>query len=259
MGVYDAMILLVLAAATVWGAYKGMVWQLASITSIVVSYFVAMQFRDQVAQHIDAAPPWNMFAAMLLLYLGSSLVIWLFFRGVRNSIDRWKLKGFDRQIGALFGLAKGIVLSVVITFFALTLLSDTQRQTIVHSRSGYYIAKLINEANAIMPDEVHNVLGPYLDQLDRQLKTGEPGTIPGLQDAITQGLGSQLPGLPSFPGGQASQPAGQPVYGQGGYGQPGYGQPTYGQHSGYGQPGTGYQTSQPWTAPGSVPQGYQYR
>ncbi len=44
---------------------------------------------------------------MLVLYILTSLAIWLLFRMVSGIIDRVKLKEFDRQMGALFGLAKG--------------------------------------------------------------------------------------------------------------------------------------------------------
>ena len=39
----------------------------------------------------------------------------------KRTIDRLKLKEFDRQIGAIFGLAKGVLWCAVITFFTVTL------------------------------------------------------------------------------------------------------------------------------------------
>ncbi len=53
MGTYDVLMLLVVLFAAFLGWQKGMAWQIASIAAIVGSYFVAMQFRDQVAQHIN--------------------------------------------------------------------------------------------------------------------------------------------------------------------------------------------------------------
>jgi membrane protein required for colicin V production len=174
MEIYDLLMLIVLVAATLLGAWKGMVWQLASLSSIFVSYFVAVQFRAPVAAKISADPPWNVFLAMLILYLGTALVIWIIFRQVANTIDRLKLREFDRQVGAVFGAAKGVVLCVVITLFAVTLLGDQQRRAIVESRSGYYIACLLDRAQAVMPREVHQVLDPYLRELDQRLNAGRP-------------------------------------------------------------------------------------
>lgn len=166
---YDLLMIVVLAAAVVWGAWKGFAWQIASLASIVASYVVALMFRQQLAQFINASPPWNMFLSMLILFLGTSLVVWIGFNLVAEVIEKVKLKEFDRQIGAIFGLAKGVLLCVLITLFAVTLLSEPQRQAICNSRSGYYIAVLLDKADGVIPGELHEVLDPYIDRLDQQV------------------------------------------------------------------------------------------
>ncbi len=170
MQIYDVIMLIVLVSTTLFGAWKGLAWQVASLSAIFFSYYVAVEYRDPVASQINAAPPWNVFLAMLLLYVGTSFLIWLTFRFVASFIDRVRLKAFDRQIGALFGLAKGVVLCVIITLFAVTLLGEAQRQTIIESRSGYYIAQLLDQAHGVIPSEIHDILHPYLHEpLDRHL------------------------------------------------------------------------------------------
>jgi membrane protein required for colicin V production len=165
MQVYDIIMLAVLIGATLFGAWKGLAWQVASLASILVSYYVALQFRQGLAQWIDATPPWNLFAAMLILFVSTSLLIWIAFGVVARFLDRLKLKEFDRQIGALLGLAKGIVLCVIITLFSVTLLGNAPREQIVHSYSGYCIALLLHKSQPVMPDEVRQVLDPYLNHL----------------------------------------------------------------------------------------------
>ena len=160
----------VLLGAMAFGAVKGFAWQLASIASIVVSYAVAYHYREPFSQNIHAAPPWNRFLAMLILYIGTSLVIWVAFRMIGGTIDRMRLKEFDRQIGALFGLGKGAILCTLITLFAVTLFGDSVRDTIVGSRSGRWIARLLDQSDAIMPEELAPVVRPYLDQFDGQFE-----------------------------------------------------------------------------------------
>ena len=170
-----------------------MAWQLASVAAIVVSYLVAVQFRDVLSERIDAEPPWNTFLAMLILYIGTSFVIWLVFQFVRGFIDRAKLREFDRQMGAIFGLAKGVLLCVIITLFAVTLSSDDQRQQIIDSRSGLYIAKLLDRADAVMPEELHDFLHPYLNRFDGQpglpAKGSEIDDFRRLEDWLESGQG----------------------------------------------------------------------
>lgn len=206
MEAYDLVMLALLAGATAFGAYKGLAWQIASISSLVVSYYVALNFREPVAQMIDAEPPWNTLAAMLGLFIGCSFVIWMGFRFVSTVIDRVRLKEFDRQIGALFGLAKGALLCTIVTLFAVTLSNDEQRQSIVRSRSGHYIAQLLAKTDGFIPDEARELLDPYVDRLQnelRQVRRDEPrrddpwGAPQDRASADRQGTGTSL--LESLP------------------------------------------------------------
>ena len=169
---YDIVMLVVLVGATLLGAIKGFAWQLASIASIVASYFVAYHFREPLSQSIQADPPWNRFLAMLILYVGTSLVIWVVFRMISQTIDRMRLKEFDRQIGALFGLAKGALYCTLITLFAVTLLGDKIREAVVRSKSGRYIAQVLDRSESIIPKEIQEVIGPYLLKFDERLRGG---------------------------------------------------------------------------------------
>lgn len=163
---YDLAMLGVILMATILGAWKGMAWQLAALASIVVSYVVALRASEPLAIHFGEEAPWNRFLAMLVIYLVVSLVIWLLFRGVRSLIERVKLVEFDRQVGALFGAAKGVVLCLAITFFAVSL-SEDARQLILTTHTGRYAAQIIDWAHPIVPPEIHDVLEPYIHQLDR--------------------------------------------------------------------------------------------
>lgn len=170
---YDLVMLVVLVGATLFGAMKGLAWQIASIASLVASYFAAFHFRDRVAPMISADESWNRFGAMLVIYACSSAGIWMIFRVIAGFIDSFRLKDFDRQMGAIFGFVKGVLLCVVITFFAVTLLGN-MRETILNSRSGHYIAVLLDKAHPIMPEEIHKVLDPYIVRLEKELEAAHP-------------------------------------------------------------------------------------
>ena len=92
MEIYDIIMLIVLIGAMLFGAVKGFAWQLASIASIFLSYIVAYRFREPFSQSIQADPPWNRFLAMLILYIGTALIIWVVFRMISGTIDRLKLR-----------------------------------------------------------------------------------------------------------------------------------------------------------------------
>lgn len=173
MDTYDIFMLIVLAGAVAFGAWKGLAWQIASIGSLVASYFIALSFSGAIAPLFGDSEPWNRFLAMAVLYAVSSAAIWLLFRMVSGAIDRMKLKEFDRQMGAVAGAAKGVLLCVGITFFAVTLVGDDARGSILGSHSGRVIGEIIERADAVVPTEVHDVIGPYLHRINDTLE-GDP-------------------------------------------------------------------------------------
>ncbi len=166
--IYDIVMLVIILGAALFGAVKGFAWQLASIVSIVASYVVAYRFREPFSQSIQADPPWNRFLAMLILFIGTSLVIWVAFRMISRTIDRLKLREFDRQVGFLFGGIKGFLYCSLITLFAVTLMGETIREKIVASKSGRFIAEVLDRSDVVIPAEIHVVIGPYLDRFDEK-------------------------------------------------------------------------------------------
>ena len=107
MSSYDILMIVVIIGSIAFGAWKGMAWQLASLGSLVLSYFMALQFSDKLAPSISMEAPWNRVAAMLILYACTAAAVWIVFRFVAKVIDGIKLREFDRQLGALFGGLKG--------------------------------------------------------------------------------------------------------------------------------------------------------
>lgn len=173
--IYDIVMLVVLMGAAIFGAAKGFAWQLASIASIVLSYFVALKFRGPFSESIAIDPPWNRFLAMLILYIASALVIWVAFRMVSNSIDRMKLREFDRHIGAVFGLLKGSLYCILITLFAVTLAGESIREIVVGSRSGHFIADVLDRSESVIPPEIHEIVDPYLQRFDEEFSESTSG------------------------------------------------------------------------------------
>ena len=179
MSIYDILMLIVFFGAIFFGWWKGLAWQVASFASVCVSYFVAYNFHGAVSPYLEIAYPWNKFGAMLILFLGTSLVIWIGFGYVRSSIDKMKLDGFDHQSGAVLGAIKGALLCMLVTLFAVTLLPDSFSNNIIHSRSGNFIARSLNQLSLMVPEEIHAVLSPKLNELNQSFAAqGKNPTAP---------------------------------------------------------------------------------
>ncbi|MEX1042616.1 MAG: CvpA family protein [Pirellulaceae bacterium] len=171
---YDLLMLAILVTAAVWGYFKGMAWQLASILSIFVSYFVAVQARETVSNALGLDPAWGKLAAMIGIYLATSLVIWFGFSLVRKSLETMELKDWDHQVGAGLGFVKGLAFCVLVTMCAVALTKDQRRQEIVGSRSGYFISRVIHNTHAVMPEEASKAVEPYIIRYQQRVSGENP-------------------------------------------------------------------------------------
>ena len=169
MTLYDIIMLVLLLGTVFFGYWKGLAWQIASVAAVVVSYFAAYRFRDQVAQFVQAEPPFNRIAAMLIIFVASSLVIWLAYAYVNRSLEKAELDGFNRQMGALVGALLGILLCMVVTMFSVSLLGQSAHDSIHYSKFGPYVLRGISMAHTIVPEELSASLDPHFDNFHEQI------------------------------------------------------------------------------------------
>jgi len=226
---YDLVMLGILAAATVLGYFKGLVWQIAWIAGIAVSSYVALRFGGPLSPFFGQQAPWNKLIAMLALYVATSLAVWLVFRIISGAINAIHLSAFDHQLGLLLGLAKGVLLCVVITFFAVTL-APGYRDQIVASRSGRLVAEIIVRADQYLPKDVVETVDPFVKQFEDQLRrppgappaaaaAGSPTPLQAIWDGVTSAAawtGAEQGG----PRGPGPAPTGGVVPAAGGWGTP---------------------------------------
>ena len=214
---YDLVMLGILGAAAVLGYFKGMVWQLAWIAGIAVSSYAALRFGGPLAPFFGQQPPWNKLVAMLAIYMASSIAVWLVFRVVSGAINAVHPSAFDHQLGLLLGLAKGALLCIIVTFFAVTL-APGYRSQIVSSRSGRLVAELIVRADEYLPKDVVETVDPFVKQFEDQFRQpvapgdgaapfNAAGKASPLQ-AIWDGVASAAAWTGTEQGGQAAQQAG---------------------------------------------------
>lgn len=201
MSIYDLVMIVVFAGSILFGLWKGLAWQVASVAAVFLSYFVSVTFRGRVSGFISAEEPWNQFAAMLILFLGTSLIVWTVFAGVSQRIRKLELNGFDRQAGAVLGAIKGALLCMVVTMFAVALLGDSARNAIYESRTGGYIVRGINELPSIVPTEIHHYIDPYIQRFNQRI-VDQNGNLPEVRPILGTSDGQPAPG-----GDFASQPA----------------------------------------------------
>src|SRR5262249_1877025 len=158
---YDAAMVGVVVAGMVWGAWRGITWQLASIASLVIGYLVSHPLSAQVAPYLPVGEPVVARAlAMLIAYAlvsgGIFLAAWM----VRETLRKLRFMAFDRHLGMILGGLEGALLGLVGTLFVVSL-APTAREPIFQSPSGKLVSQLMDIVGPILPREVRDVVEPF--------------------------------------------------------------------------------------------------
>lgn len=171
MTIYDGIMIVLVVVAVIQGAWRGMIWQVAPIASLVLGYIVSYPMSLSVAQYFGE-PPLNRLWAMIAIYAAVSLAVYLVLRSVRESFDRLKLTEFDRHLGAILGLVKGGLLAIVITIGLITV-SPQARELILKSESSTIAARTVNTISPILPKALNDLVRPYIKNFNDQLPPEE--------------------------------------------------------------------------------------
>lgn len=162
---FDAVILVGLMFFAWRGAHKGVVWQLATIASVILCFAFAETLSLALAPMITVEPPLNRWIAMFILYIGFSFLSFSVARQLRGWIEKAEFVEFDQHLGAIVGLLKGAILGIVLTFFTVTL-SESARHDVLDSYAGRAAGHILDRLQPVMPSELHDVLQPYLEYAD---------------------------------------------------------------------------------------------
>lgn len=167
MTAYDAAMAGVIVAGMVWGAFRGITWQVASIASLVLGYAVSQPLSGQLAPHFPGDPVVARALAMLASYAAVSggvfLAAWL----VRTTLRQLKFEAFDRHLGMVLGGLEGALLGLVVTLFVVSLAPQT-RDPIFASPTGKVVGQVMAVVGPVLPEEARKVLRPFLSPTEAE-------------------------------------------------------------------------------------------
>lgn len=183
---FDVVVLVVLAFFGLRGAVKGVIFQLASIAGIGLCLACAGTSAKLVGPHINVQPPFNQWIVLFGTYLVCTFVAFSFARGLNSWTEKAHLGELNRHLGFLFGVVKGVVLCLVLTYMVVTF-SPTARDSLKSSKTAPYAARLLNRIQPLMPERLHATIDKFLTQLDHpewiEPGAGNPGNpfdpVPG--------------------------------------------------------------------------------
>ncbi len=213
---FDLAVAIVLLITTIRGAIRGVFWELATVGAIVLCFAFAQQLSARIAPHVPLGEPLNRWVSLLALYVLFSFVSFSVARVLRGFVEKLRFREYDRHLGAIVGLLKGVVLLLLVTCFLVTIV-PASRDVVLRSRSGRIAAVILEAIHPALPEGIHEILHPYLHNLDVADRSGHvpsEGPLPPpphthtpdtTGHAHTNGSSS---GGPVSPGGNAPPPAG---------------------------------------------------
>jgi membrane protein required for colicin V production len=177
VSVFDLIILTILAALTLRGIWKGMVSQIVSVTSFFICWIVATQFGSLVAPTIPLEAPWDQVAAMAVVFVITLIAIRFAHTALEKRIKDWHLEKLNKSFGGLLGFTKGLLLCLIITFFAV-MISDTSRTVVFNSQSGSHLVQLITRISLFVPKDSYEFVHTQFDQFQSKVGEAVPGQTP---------------------------------------------------------------------------------
>lgn len=113
MTIFDYLVLFVLICSVVISTLRGLVKEILSLLSWVVSFVLANAYGESLAGLLPEAIPGNatrLIVAFIALFIGVRLLMMLLTMAMDAVIKASGLSVADRGLGGLFGLARGLVI-----------------------------------------------------------------------------------------------------------------------------------------------------
>lgn len=173
MTAYDAAMAVVVVLGMVWGAWRGITWQIASLASLVVGYLVAHPASARVAPYLPGDPEVARALGMLMVYAAVSGGIFLVAWMVRATLRRLRFEAYDRHLGMVLGGLEGGFLGIVVTMFVVSLAPST-RAPIFASPSGQVVGQIMDAVGPVLPAEFHRVISPFVSGPQARADAPEP-------------------------------------------------------------------------------------
>lgn len=190
MTIYDGAMIGIVLLGMIWGAWRGITWQLASIASLILGYLVGFPLSAQLAPHFPGEPIVARSLALLASYAGVSGAIFLAAWVVRETLRQWRFEAYDRHLGMVLGGLEGAVIGLAVTLFVVSFAPST-RTPIFSSRAGHVVSWTLDSFGPALPAEIRKELEPVWAQVD--------GTAPASTFAETPAASDPAPADPNAP------------------------------------------------------------
>jgi membrane protein required for colicin V production len=149
----DYAVLGVLALSTAWGAWRGLVREVISLAGWVLAFVAANVFAEPLAEALAgwiSNPDVRAIVAFVAVFVVVLTVVTLAAIALSKALKSSGLRGLDRTLGALFGVARGVLIVVLFALVA-GLTSFPQHPAWTASWSGPMLGRTAVELKPWLP------------------------------------------------------------------------------------------------------------
>ena len=118
MTAFDYVVIAIVSASVLLGVWRGVVGEVIALVAWVLAFFVAKWWGDEVAQVVFAGiiadPALRIVAAWVAVFVVVLLLMALLRLAVRGLLKALGLSPTDRLLGVIFGLARGLLIVLVL-------------------------------------------------------------------------------------------------------------------------------------------------
>ncbi|MBR2695151.1 MAG: CvpA family protein [Thermoguttaceae bacterium] len=148
---FDVFVILFLFYCIFMGGKRGIFLQITSIVSLLAGWYVSSRYSVNFKSYFPLGDALSGKAASIATFFAVEIGVLILGKVLSGMLVGGILKEANRQLGALFGLVKGLIVCLVVTYFAVTL-SSTSKKFVIGSQSGRMMIQLLCEIQKIIPD-----------------------------------------------------------------------------------------------------------
>lgn len=145
-----------LLLSMVVGLWRGLLTEVLSLLGWIAAYFAAQWWGPAMGRTLPIDEPGsrlNVLAGMMVVFVGAWLSWALMSWALRQIVSASGLGGTDRLLGAVFGLARGVLVALVLyTLISMTPMTDWEPWKASHAAP--WLSALMDILRPVLPGEV---------------------------------------------------------------------------------------------------------
>ena len=117
----DILLIGILSLSLIWGLFRGLVREVLALTSWVLAGWITWRYGVAMGDYLMAwlnSERLSYFAGLGVVFIGSLVVFTLISRVAYKQFRISGLTAMNRVLGAIFGIARGVVVSTLLLFGA---------------------------------------------------------------------------------------------------------------------------------------------